>query len=152
MTQSVNREFFGLARFGLFSPPYLSLKTIRNQTLPTGVVAAKLGVPVVAHQFVGPAQIPPLLTKEIREVIGQDGTGYKLVHVPPACLAENRPEIVAVGAELQRVARREDIFLRPDGEQTGTDRKLFRPGALGRRPYRSVLNAVGMIAFCNQIS
>jgi len=37
MTQSVNREFFGLDRFGLVSPPYPGLETIRNQTLP-GVI------------------------------------------------------------------------------------------------------------------
>jgi len=33
MTQSVNCEFFGLDRFGLVSPPYSGLETIRNQTL-----------------------------------------------------------------------------------------------------------------------
>jgi hypothetical protein len=37
MTQSVNREFFGLDRFGLFSPPYAGLETIRNQTLPRAI-------------------------------------------------------------------------------------------------------------------
>jgi hypothetical protein len=33
MTQSVNREVFGLDRFGLVSPPNPGLETIRNQTL-----------------------------------------------------------------------------------------------------------------------
>jgi hypothetical protein len=37
MTQSVHCEFFGLDRFGLVSPPYLGLKTIRNQTLPRAI-------------------------------------------------------------------------------------------------------------------
>jgi hypothetical protein len=37
MTQSVNREFFGLDRFGLVSPPYPGLETIRNQTLPRAI-------------------------------------------------------------------------------------------------------------------
>ncbi len=34
MTQCVNREFFGLDRFGLVSRSYLDLETTRNQTLP----------------------------------------------------------------------------------------------------------------------
>jgi hypothetical protein len=34
LTQSVNRKFFGLDRFGLVSPPNPVLETIRNQTLP----------------------------------------------------------------------------------------------------------------------
>ncbi len=33
VTQSVNREFFGLDRFSLVSPSYPGLETIRNQTL-----------------------------------------------------------------------------------------------------------------------
>jgi hypothetical protein len=37
LTQSVNREFFGLDRFGLVSPPNPGLETIRNQTLPTAI-------------------------------------------------------------------------------------------------------------------
>jgi hypothetical protein len=37
MTQSVNCEFFGLDRFGLSSPPYPGLETIRNQTLPKAI-------------------------------------------------------------------------------------------------------------------
>ncbi len=37
MTQSVNREFFGLDRFGLVSPPYRGLETIRNQNLPKAI-------------------------------------------------------------------------------------------------------------------
>jgi hypothetical protein len=36
-TQSVNREFFGSDRFGLISPPYPGLETIRNQTLPGAI-------------------------------------------------------------------------------------------------------------------
>ena len=35
MTQSVNREFFGLDRFSLVSPPYPGLETIRIHTLPS---------------------------------------------------------------------------------------------------------------------
>ncbi len=37
MTQSVNREFFVLDRFGLVSPPYPGLETIRNQTLTRAI-------------------------------------------------------------------------------------------------------------------
>jgi len=37
LTQSVNREFFGLDWFGLVSPPYPGLETIRNQTLPKAI-------------------------------------------------------------------------------------------------------------------
>jgi hypothetical protein len=37
MTQSVNREFLGLDRFGLVSPPNPGLETIRNQTLPMAI-------------------------------------------------------------------------------------------------------------------
>jgi hypothetical protein len=37
MTQSVNREFFGLDRFGRVSPPDPGLETIRNQTLPKAI-------------------------------------------------------------------------------------------------------------------
>ncbi len=37
MTQSVHCEFFGLDRFGLVSPPYPGLETIRNQTLPNAI-------------------------------------------------------------------------------------------------------------------
>jgi len=37
MTQSVNREFFGMYRFDLVSPPYPGLETIRNQTLPKAI-------------------------------------------------------------------------------------------------------------------
>jgi hypothetical protein len=37
MTQSVNRGFFGLDRFGLVSPSYAGLETIRNQTLPGAI-------------------------------------------------------------------------------------------------------------------
>jgi hypothetical protein len=37
MTQSVNREFFGLDRFGLVSLPYPGLETIRTQTLPGAI-------------------------------------------------------------------------------------------------------------------
>jgi hypothetical protein len=37
LTQCVNREFFGLDRFGLVDPPYPGLETIRNQTLPKAI-------------------------------------------------------------------------------------------------------------------
>ncbi len=37
LTQSVNREFFGLDRFGPVNPPYPGLETIRNQTLPRAI-------------------------------------------------------------------------------------------------------------------
>ena len=37
LTQSVNREFFGMDRFDLVSPPYPGLETIRNQTLPRAI-------------------------------------------------------------------------------------------------------------------
>ncbi len=37
MTQSVNREFFDLDRFGLVSLPYPGLETIRNQTLSKAI-------------------------------------------------------------------------------------------------------------------
>ena len=45
LTQSVNREYFGLDRFGLISPPYLVLETIRNQTLPRAITDER-----VSHQ------------------------------------------------------------------------------------------------------
>jgi hypothetical protein len=37
MTQSVNREFFGLDRFGRVRPPDPGLETVRNQTLPGAI-------------------------------------------------------------------------------------------------------------------
>jgi hypothetical protein len=37
MTQSVSREILGLDRFGLSSPPYHGLETIRNQTLARAI-------------------------------------------------------------------------------------------------------------------
>jgi hypothetical protein len=37
LTQSVYREFRSLDRFGIVSPPYPGLETIRNQTLPGAI-------------------------------------------------------------------------------------------------------------------
>ena len=84
MTQSVNCEFLGLDRFGLVSPSYPGLETIRNQTLPRAITDQRVspqGDSALSAFFGG---LPEIAGRTGFEGIqdGQDGRAAGCAHVP----------------------------------------------------------------------